>query len=520
MLTALDLPSETTSQVLGYLSKRDLKAARLVCRTFVLLAQQFLFDTLYISPRTKDMEVFSAITQHPLLRASVRHLFFDSAHFVECSMEDYVRKLHEDLYGDINEYLRPPPEDDSDCGSEPESAKLDFGSEPEDAANETSSTASEISRLLLGLEYLSKDQCQFEPSVQGSLPPFIHEGFRLYSQMVQQQRNIHLSGGKWFDMVYEGLRSLGPVDCVSVRNSWDLIKSKEGWVDPNGLVHAQGSPVARTWSWCYLYPQAEDLGGTPASGFIFVKAVQLLTSASKQPRVLELGPYTKISPFDLLSSAWLDMTSSLATFDGIRVFDINLDIEVFDLRWFLTASKPELRLLRYLIQNQHPLTHLSIEIPLIHSATAECASFNIASLFPPIAHWRIKTLRHLSLEGVAASYKQLVGLLFLSLPSLTYLALHDIILADGCWADIIEGLLRQGTLNSFLSSRRFKCHGYPDDPCQEIDVVEEHGLQKLLPQLDMSNAASVLRMERLNRALRELEAMYGPLIEAGESRFT
>ena len=401
MLTALDLPSETTSQVLGYLSKKDLKAARLVGRTFMLLTQQFVFDTLYISPRTKDMEVFNAITQHPLLRASVRHLFFDSAHFVECSMEDYVRKLHGALHDDIIEYLRPPSEEDSDCGSEPDSAKLDFGSKPEDAADETSSRASDLSRLFLGLEYLSKDQCQFEPNVQGSLPPFIHEGFRLYSQMVQQQRNIHLSGGKWFDMVYEGLRSLGSVDCVLVRNSWDLIKP--GWVDPNDLVHAQGSPVARTWSWCYLYPQAEDLGGTPASGFIFVKAVQLLTSASKQPRVLKLGPYTKISPYDLLSSAWLDMTSSLATFDGIRVFDINLDVEEVNLSLFLAASKPELRLLGYLMQNQHPLTHLSIKIPIFRTTTARSACVNIARLFPPIAQWRIKTLRHLSLRGLAAS---------------------------------------------------------------------------------------------------------------------
>ncbi len=517
MLTALDIPRETTSQFLGYLSKKDLKAARLVCRTFMSLAQRCLFDTLYISPRTKDMEVFNAVTQHPLLRTSVRNLFFDSAHFVECSMEDYVRKLHEDLHDDIIGYLRPPPEEDSDCGSEPDSAKLDFGSEPEDAADETSSRASDISRLFLGLEYLSKDQCQFEPNVQGSLPPFIHEGFRLYSQMVQQQRNIHLSGGKWFDMVHEGLRSLGPVDCVSVKNSWDLIEPKEEWVDPNELVHAQGSPVARTWPCCYLYPQAEDLGGTPASGFIFVKAVQLLTSASKQPRVLKLGPYTKISPYDLLSSAWLDMTSSLATFDGIQIFDINLDGEVVNLSWFVAASKPELRLLGYLMQNQHPLTHLSIKIPFICSATGGSACFNIASLFPPIAHWRIRTLRHLSLEGLAASYRQLVGLLFLSLPNLTYLALHDIILADGCWADIIEGLLRQGTLKSFLSSQRLKRHGYSDSR-QEIDVVGEHGLQKLLPQLDMSNAASALRMERLNRVLRELEAMYGPLIEAGETR--
>ncbi|KAL8914189.1 MAG: hypothetical protein Q9172_007142 [Xanthocarpia lactea] len=454
------------------------------------------------------MEVFNAITQHSLLRASVRHLFFDSAYFVECSIEDYIH-----LHGNIIEYLRPQPEEDSDCGSEPESTKLDFGSEPEDAANETSSRASDMSRLFLGLEYLNKDHCRFEPDVQGSFPPFI-QGFRLYSQVVQQQHNNHLSGGKWFDMVFKGFRSLRPVDCVSVKNLWDLIEPKDDW------AHARGSPVARTWSWCYLYPQAEDLGGTPASGFIFVKAVQLLTSASKQPRVLELGPYAKISPYDLLSSAWLDMTSSLAIFHGIRVFDINLDVEVFNLPWFLAASKPELRLFGYLMQNQHPLTHLSIKITLIRSATGGSACFNIASLFPPIAHWRIKTLRHLSIEGLAASYKQLVDLLFLSLPSLTYLALYDITLADGCWADIIEGPLRQATLKSFVSSHRFKCHGYPDDPCQKIvDVVEEHGLQKLLPQLDMSSAASALRIERPNRALRELQAMYGPLIEAGESRF-
>ncbi|KAL8857495.1 MAG: hypothetical protein Q9178_005989 [Gyalolechia marmorata] len=400
MLTALDLPSETTSQILGYLSKKDLKATRLVCRTFMLLAQQFLFDILYIWPRTKDMEVFNAITQHPLLRASVRHLFFDSAHFVECSLEDYVRKLHGVYHDDIIGYLRPPPEENSDCGPETDPAELDFGSEPEDAANETSSRASDISRLFLGLEYLSKDQCH-----------------------------------KWFDMVFKGLRSLGPMDCVSVKNSWDLMDPKDDW------AHARGSPVARTWSWCYLYPQAEDLCGTPASGFIFVKAVQLLTSASKQPPVLELGPYTKISPYDLLSS--------LATFDGIRFFDINFDVEVVNLSWFLAASKPELRLFGYLMQNQHPLTHLSIKIPWIRSAAGRSACFNIASFFPPIAHWRVKTLRHLSLEGLAASYKKLVGLLFLSLPSLTYLALEDITLTDGFWADIMEGLLRQGMLKSF-----------------------------------------------------------------------
>ncbi|KAL8782336.1 MAG: hypothetical protein Q9213_005457 [Squamulea squamosa] len=226
-----EFADEVTLQILSYWSIKDVKEARRTSHSLARLGAQFVFKTLYVSPRTKDMEVFTAITNHPLLRDSIRHVFFDSAYFVERSVEEYVEHLHHQLAFDIDQCVPDPytqADSDSDFDSDFRLKYVNpthhFGSRPDYFVHYTSGEASDISRLLLGLKLLTEDQCHFEPNVQHSLPPFIHEGYELYTRMVEEQSGAHTYINGWFDRVCKGLKFLGPVDCVSVRNSWSLFK--------------------------------------------------------------------------------------------------------------------------------------------------------------------------------------------------------------------------------------------------------------------------------------------------------
>ncbi|KAL8978710.1 MAG: hypothetical protein Q9205_005774 [Flavoplaca limonia] len=73
--------NEIVTAILSHLTKKDLKSARIVRRTWASLGGQQLIGDLYISPREIDMVAFDGITQHPDLSKSVKRLVYDSAQF-------------------------------------------------------------------------------------------------------------------------------------------------------------------------------------------------------------------------------------------------------------------------------------------------------------------------------------------------------------------------------------------------------------------------------------------------------
>lgn len=72
------LPTETVDNILRCLSVKDNKNVRLVSKGFSVIASPVPFESLYISTRLKDREIFTAVSEHPLLSQLVREVIYDS----------------------------------------------------------------------------------------------------------------------------------------------------------------------------------------------------------------------------------------------------------------------------------------------------------------------------------------------------------------------------------------------------------------------------------------------------------
>ncbi|KAL8909864.1 MAG: hypothetical protein Q9171_004814 [Xanthocarpia ochracea] len=90
----LNIPNESQLHILSYLSARDIKSVRLVCRDLASKGAGFLATTLYISPRKRDMEIFRAITGHQEIRKSVSDLIYDTSQFYDFNIREEVLNLY------------------------------------------------------------------------------------------------------------------------------------------------------------------------------------------------------------------------------------------------------------------------------------------------------------------------------------------------------------------------------------------------------------------------------------------
>lgn len=78
----MDIANEIILEILKLLQKCDLKSARLVSKTWTTFAAELLFDQVYVSVHPENLEVFSAIAQHPLLSQCIKTLRYDAVEFV------------------------------------------------------------------------------------------------------------------------------------------------------------------------------------------------------------------------------------------------------------------------------------------------------------------------------------------------------------------------------------------------------------------------------------------------------
>lgn len=92
--------------ILRRLKRKDRKAVRRVSQGLALLGSGNFYDTLHISPREKDMEVFDAITQRPHMCEDAMNVVFDSARFIpKPTMEQYIDALYPQYQSKNYEHL-------------------------------------------------------------------------------------------------------------------------------------------------------------------------------------------------------------------------------------------------------------------------------------------------------------------------------------------------------------------------------------------------------------------------------
>ena len=185
----MDLPNEVILNILSCLSKKDLKQVRLVCRLWAALGAKSLFDTIYVSPREIDMSVFEAITQHPTLRNTPRHLVYDSAVFEQVNEVQYACDLHWQYHAGDFDIL-------GDAGFE----------------------VDEMIRFV-SVDILEGKVVEVNQQLKGH--PVFENGFREYSKYGNEY--LKLFTKRWSGRVYRGLKNLGPIISVTIRNTWEMI---------------------------------------------------------------------------------------------------------------------------------------------------------------------------------------------------------------------------------------------------------------------------------------------------------
>lgn len=187
------LPTEIISTVLGYTKKSDLKSTRLVSKFWDSLSIPFLFDTLHISPRNHDLQVFSNVTKHPVLRKAVTNLTWDTSRFHGAwDLRDYFEHL---IFN-----IRFLSEQDIEKPSTPfhtfinDLRKIDLDSD----------------------EHYSKYQKE----------PFVVEGYKTWHPIASEEESL-LDGGLFYAALSKGLQQLDRIRSVNVSASlWNNLRDE------------------------------------------------------------------------------------------------------------------------------------------------------------------------------------------------------------------------------------------------------------------------------------------------------
>lgn len=527
----MDLPNEVILIVLTSLPKSDLKQIRLACKHLATLGAQVLIGTLHISPRDADMEIFDAITQHPDLSRSVQNLFLDTAQF-----KKYTSKL--EYYEALCEQLT--------------SRKYAIFRGRKDIVWWLAGTPTPT--------LLMKHNSDM--------------GYQEYCRLSTQQQN--LLSGTWFDRVCGGLRSVGPINAVTLGNTFTLrlspdicpddsasdieddeydydafeyrIDDPEGYDGDrdNYTSHAScirltmadiiagkrsvGSPVARGWPFTSLQPTAQRItrhgpnatieemvrNGESDGSFEFRASLQLLEAAAKQPSFFGImGGFSAGSgiPSTLFGIGWPHSIQSLGVWNRLKV--LRLKLAYYDTRG--TSQASPLDRLKSMFHSIVALEEFTLALPLNYgNDDIEERYYNFSQVFPPITNWRLPRLTSFTLCGLRSSFRDIVGLFFLSFPQLKSLQLGVLGLTDGRWEYIIEGLrhhivleecyiggeLANPNLDPFFAPKYGR--GYDDFEKDLSEYVVHGGRHPCLP-VDWSDDASSEYLAPVTRTLHELQ---------------
>lgn len=98
-----ELPAELQIQVLGYLERPDLKAARSVSRKFRDNASPNLFTSVVACARYLALSAMQKSSLHPVYQKYVKELVFDGSVYNSTLARKYERyKLEVDRYPEVN----------------------------------------------------------------------------------------------------------------------------------------------------------------------------------------------------------------------------------------------------------------------------------------------------------------------------------------------------------------------------------------------------------------------------------
>ena len=428
----MDLPNEITLHILKSLDKSGLKSARLVSRSWSVLAAESLFYEVYVSAHREDLDVFNAITQHPLLSRCVKELLYNTVHFVEIDTEEcYFQDLWMQTKYNL-EYNRQRPQ------------KTPFPDPEIDAWVNIVESAPDGFNV--------RTPCDFYQSIRKRCKDyrFIDCGYQRYRRVTALLQHAHSDRGDFFTDLVRGLQKLSNLAHVRMDDMWLLPEDVLDDPDKLSLRRPTGSPTARNWSVFHLCPgrwqwepqnynESDNASkATDITNHYWTITCALIRS-QKAIQSLDTGFFNRIPPCVFNRSQ-----GKALSFYGLDIFAFsglkNLDLYVKDYGDEQTLGLyPSIDGLRLLLCSMHHLEFLALDFPVPAGATGQMP-YRCNQVLSLEGRWNHLTF--LKLDGFASSATDFLTLLTQATPNLDRLWIGMIELLSSTWEGVFECMMQ------------------------------------------------------------------------------
>ena len=462
------LPLEVKGIVAKFLCKSNLKSLRYVSREWHAMATPLLFDQVYVSPRSKDIQIFSHITQHPVLSRSVKGMICDVSTVPDLSHQAYFHDLRHQ-WQDLTSAL----------------SKKDPFNSPHSRLNEFVNAIIRAKRFRGSLfsKYANDEH--------------VIEGWQLWQDLAKEEREAleHGRKGMYFSDLCSGLHQLSNLQSVVIENDlWSKfdMNSYENF-DPSESQHTtspslSGSPLVRSWVPWHLHPRRSHDAGFEH----LILVIQALSGTGRRVKHFKCQSWLNegLSPFNF---AVYHITDRFARHMAIALRQLQtLDLQITPRRYTI-IDHGNIDALGYLPQLLEQLVNLRYLKLILTSAerikrvrrlirtplSDTCYSYS--QVFPQRCKW--ERMESLHVSGLAIDGLDMVFLLLHQMPHLKRLWLHRIDLLQGRWSGVVEALrfravLRPWELLSLQGSLRHEGGMWwpctPDLEEEEAILLGEH----------------------------------------------
>ena len=399
------LPNELMLDICGYLAKPDLKACRIVSKSWTAPASVYLFRKIYISPRKEDIEVFNLITQHALLNRCVRTLEYDGTYFshrTRASKNEYIDRLSNQVTCYPKLYRTCLGDNDAEftqfiksCLRMPNTIQKDFR------------------------------DCNF-----------ILKGYREWKDHEEYQIRIVMDG-EFLKILVCGVGKLELLNSVKITSDWPTWNLLDNQLTGDRTYsYFYGSPFGRAWQLSHPKPRRR---------FHTAEAFKIITTAlsqsQKQLRSLKIRRLP-ISVFDPSHDGTVK-TSSMSAYSSLEHL-----VLVFNRPYKEAPVEPSyLPAIQALLGSMSRLRSLQLSVPSDRWVRGRpCDMY--WKVFPTDSTQWI-ALTKLNIFGFIVSVKNLCNLLKTRMPNLRELSFREVELLEGRWEAVIEFLRTSMRLISF-----------------------------------------------------------------------
>ena len=404
------IPNEVLSIIFANLGPNDLKATRLVCQLWSILAITNLFKSIYISPRPKDLQVFRHISSHDRLRNAVRKLVYDASTMREIAASSKLDYCNE-LIWQIGQ-----------CGEDADY----FDLRRLEAFQASTLTRSDLhgNPFLKPCRILTKEQRE-----ELVLKDEIIQGYNACQKLLRLEQKI-VTSGMLEELLVRGLRNLFNLEEVAIRGHL-----------------CEQSPFSRSWPLIYLFPKTEGIAHnheyeTETEDYdkmhhhchnILVRA---LSTSGRQIKKLAVGESKGcLLPIDFFhTDCWFypgtsTVSSMLYTYSGLKTLSLSInsvtEIGYYEYTKWMSLQMPNLTSLSLSGQG-HPRDRRSLD------------DLRITIPFELFESWSCPHLHCLSLSDITATEEQLIGIL--KKYSLRYFEIGTVQLKGGSWVSTLDSI--------------------------------------------------------------------------------